>query len=81
MDKKRLPKEYSVVREAAQKLHEALTDAWGCTGPSHSTHTAKLFLEAEVEKSVQLGLVMCCSGPLLTKETVYVQNILPLRSD
>jgi hypothetical protein len=57
---KRLPPRLTSIRNASQKLHEALCSAWCCEDPTHCGHHAKLCIDAEAHIEVQLDLAISC---------------------
>ncbi|KAF3002702.1 hypothetical protein E8E13_010074 [Curvularia kusanoi] len=59
--RKAVPRQYSDIRAASQRLHESLQDAWSCTNISHTGHQAKLSIEAKAEEgNVRLDMVIAC---------------------
>jgi hypothetical protein len=60
LEHKRLPPRLASIRNASQKLHEALCDAWCCEDSTHCGHHAKLCIDAEAYAEVQLDLAISC---------------------
>lgn len=62
LTRKAVPRKYSVIRTAAQGLHESLRESWSCTNMSHVGHQAKLSVEANAEfGNVHLDMVIACN--------------------
>ncbi|KAL1613242.1 hypothetical protein SLS60_001474 [Paraconiothyrium brasiliense] len=59
--RKSVPKRYSDIRTASQRLHDSLKESWSCTNISHVGHQAKLSLDAEADHgTAQLDMVIAC---------------------
>ncbi len=76
---KALPVRYGNIRDASQKLHEALCRYWCCEDAAHRGHCAKLCIttEAETEDEVQLDLAISCQEPALPGVSQYVSKQIP----
>jgi hypothetical protein len=56
-----LPRRYSDIQVASQRLHESLNRSWSCRNVAHEEHKAKLCLEAIAEYGdVRLDMVIAC---------------------
>jgi hypothetical protein len=59
--RKSVPKRYTDIHTASQKLHDSLKDSWSCTNISHVGHQAKLSLDAQAGYgTAQLDMVIAC---------------------
>jgi hypothetical protein len=59
--RKSVPKRYSEIHTASQRLHDSLRESWSCTNISHVGHQAKLSLDAEADYgTAQLDMVITC---------------------
>ncbi|KAJ4358714.1 uncharacterized protein N0V89_003298 [Didymosphaeria variabile] len=59
--RKSVPKRYSDIRTASQRLHDSLKESWSCTNISHVGHQARLSLDAEADHgTAQLDMVIAC---------------------
>lgn len=59
--RKQVPSSFASVRASSQSLHDALADAWSCTDISHTSHQAKLSLDAKYDNgSVGLDMAISC---------------------
>ncbi|ORY11614.1 hypothetical protein BCR34DRAFT_601219 [Clohesyomyces aquaticus] len=80
VSRKPLPSRFGAIRATSKKLHEALSSAWCCGFPSHSGHSAKICLDAQVDAEVQLDLAISCHEDqerVLSEPPIwlYVQSI------
>lgn len=61
MIRKSIPKRYTDIHTASQRLHDSLRDSWSCTNISHVGHQAKLSLDAQADYgAAQLDIVIAC---------------------
>jgi hypothetical protein len=59
--RKAVPRKYTDIRAASERLHEALQDSWSCSNISHTGHQAKLSVDADAEYgNVRLDVVIAC---------------------
>ncbi|KAI9784902.1 MAG: hypothetical protein M1816_000597 [Peltula sp. TS41687] len=58
LTRRSLPPQYNEIQETSQRLHEALFREWCCGDASHTAHTAKLFLDAQVNDDVRLDIAL-----------------------
>lgn len=75
LSKKVRPPDFGTIREASEKLHNALATAWCCGDLAHSRHSIKLCLDAQkVVDTISLDLLISCENPLpeSTPRSVYV---------
>jgi hypothetical protein len=78
--RKAVPRQYSDIRTASQKLHESLQDSWSCTNVSHTGHQAKLSLKASADYGkVRLDMVIACrrKAPITTMQ-VWIDSVVTI---
>lgn len=71
-----MPSTYHTVQQASRTLYDALTMSWCCSDPAHIRHGAKLYLDAKVEETVQLNLVISNqnSDPAINQRYFYLHS-------